>query len=518
MLGPRALVAALITVGGCHLVVGVGDLEYVTCVSPDQCASGACVDGFCCDRACDGDCEACNVAGVEGICSPSPAGNADCAAGIGVCDGGGRCAIGAVAWLQRLGEESDQRAHGVAVVGTRVYVTGSFTGTIFNVTTEPDDEDGFVGLLVADDGSPDAAGGITLSDVDTASTRPQSVNAIAASSTRAAIAGYCQGEVRYGTYNATCDSGNGDMFWGALGDGLGPAVMEDPFPRAISSVGRQMAEGVAAGLQGDVVVCGSFDGSLGEATANGTDGFVAVFSNNFENRWTKAIGAEGDSAAHAVAVDPQGRVVVVGDYQGGLGLGEVPTAATTHAFVSVFSPTGQHEWSAGFGSDGSEQRALGVAVNSHGEIAVVGSFGGSMQFERTLASVGGDDIFVALLAPDGTPLWSLQLGDGADQAAYAVAVDDRDAIIVAGGFAGTLQEVVSTGGEDAFVLKLARNGTPLWLHGDGSTGEDRATSVTVDASGSIYAAGHAADSIDFGANNPPPANGDLDAFVVKWAP
>ena len=519
-LGPRALVAALTTVGGCHLVVGVGDLDYVTCLSPDECDSGACVDGFCCDRACDGDCEACNVTGVEGTCSPSPAGSGDCASGTGVCDGGGRCALGAVAWLQRLGSEGDQRAHGVAAVGTRVYVTGSFGGSIFNAMTMIDDDDGFVGMLEGGDGSLPNPSGLALSDEDAAAaTHPQAVTAIAATGSGAAIAGHCQGPVLYGTlFSADCDTAMSDAFWGVLGDGLGPAQMDPSFPRTISGVGAQRANGVAAGQEGDVVICGSFTDSLGELMANGTDGFVAVFSANFQNRWTKPLGTEGESAAHAVSVDPQGRVVVVGDYQGSLGLGEVPPAATKHAFVSVFSSTGQHEWSAGFGSDGAEQRALGVAVNRHGEIAVVGSFGGSIHFDKTLTSIGGDDAFVALLAPDGTPLWSLQLGDGANQAAHAVAVDDRDAIIVAGGFLGTLQDVTSAGSEDAFVLKLAQNGTQLWLRTDGSAGDDRATSVSVDPSGSIYAAGYAAGSLDFGANNPPAANEGLDAFVVKWGP
>ncbi|MFT3912831.1 MAG: OmpA family protein [Anaeromyxobacteraceae bacterium] len=40
------------------------------CGAGGQCASGACVDGVCCDRACDGQCEACDVAGHAGACTP----------------------------------------------------------------------------------------------------------------------------------------------------------------------------------------------------------------------------------------------------------------------------------------------------------------------------------------------------------------------------------------------------------------------------------------------------------------
>jgi hypothetical protein len=41
-----------------------------TCSSNTECASDHCVDGVCCDTACDGQCEACNVGGNTGACVP----------------------------------------------------------------------------------------------------------------------------------------------------------------------------------------------------------------------------------------------------------------------------------------------------------------------------------------------------------------------------------------------------------------------------------------------------------------
>src|SRR5439155_25100096 len=53
------------------------------CSSTSDCAGGPCVDGLCCDSACDGVCEACNIPGAQGTCTPVPANtdpDNDCAA------------------------------------------------------------------------------------------------------------------------------------------------------------------------------------------------------------------------------------------------------------------------------------------------------------------------------------------------------------------------------------------------------------------------------------------------------
>lgn len=51
--------------GLCGTLLGNGAL----CASGSQCSSGTCADGVCCNRACAGTCEACNVASSVGTCA-----------------------------------------------------------------------------------------------------------------------------------------------------------------------------------------------------------------------------------------------------------------------------------------------------------------------------------------------------------------------------------------------------------------------------------------------------------------
>ncbi len=76
-----------------------------TCTKNADCASVACVDGVCCENSCGGPCRRCNLAGLEGTCTPAHAGTdpdgecsasgAPCGGLDGQCDGAGACR----AWL-----------------------------------------------------------------------------------------------------------------------------------------------------------------------------------------------------------------------------------------------------------------------------------------------------------------------------------------------------------------------------------------------------------------------------------
>lgn len=67
------------------------------------CGSLPCVDGVCCDSACGGACQSCNLPGSKGNCTLIPAGEdpddecvaqpASTCASSGTCDGAGRCAL-----------------------------------------------------------------------------------------------------------------------------------------------------------------------------------------------------------------------------------------------------------------------------------------------------------------------------------------------------------------------------------------------------------------------------------------
>ena len=95
--GLKCPAGVLCTAGVCATKKANG----LICSAGSECSGGLCTDGYCCDKACFGECEACNIAGVQGNCTNIPAGadpdtecskqDASTCGRTGVCSGTGAC-------------------------------------------------------------------------------------------------------------------------------------------------------------------------------------------------------------------------------------------------------------------------------------------------------------------------------------------------------------------------------------------------------------------------------------------
>lgn len=82
----------------------------------------------------------------------------------------------------------------------------------------------------------------------------------------------------------------------------------------------------------------------------------------------------------------------------------------------------------------------------------------------------------------------------------------------------TLQKFMSKGGNDAFIIKLDRQGNLLWSRVYASSQDEIIVSIALDNSGNLYAAGEAGADVDF---DPGPGVSKLDArgvFLLKLSP
>ena len=174
-----------------------------------------------------------------------------------------------------------------------------------------------------------------------------------------------------------------------------------------------------------------------------------------------------------------------------------------------------------------------IAVDSTGSAYVTG-WTSSLDFPTAnalQASYGGNafDAFVTKLTPDGSAfVYATYLGgsDGSDRAT-AIAVDAFGSASVTGHTFSTDFPTASPlqgshgGGfnlQDAFVTKLSSDGSALvYSTYLGGSGEDIASAIALDSSGSAYVTGQTS-SADFPTANPLQGLFGTNAFVTKLTP
>lgn len=288
----------------------------------------------------------------------------------------------------------------------------------------------------------------------------------------------------------------------------------------------QLANDVAVDASGNIIVAGGFRGTVdfggGALTSTYLDDiFIAKFGPDGSHLWSKRFGDGNTQVAYAVAADASGNVVVIGSFEGSVNFGgsSFMSDGMNDIFVAKFGPDGSHLWSKRFGNP-SDQHGNDIAVDASQNVFVVGYFAGAVDFGGgTLVSEGGNDIFVAKFGSDGAHVWSKRFGDGAGQTAAGVAVDASGNVIAAGYFNGTVDfgggTFTSAGNNDIFIAQFGSGGTHLWSKRFGDGSQQYCASVTVDASGNVIAAGHYEGTVEFGGDALTSA-GIMDIFIAKF--
>jgi hypothetical protein len=239
-------------------------------------------------------------------------------------------------------------------------------------------------------------------------------------------------------------------------------------------------------------------------------------------RWADHYGGTEFNEAYAITRDDADNIVVVGEFDGTVdfGGGLHAAAGATDIFVAKFNSDGVYLWSRSFG-DASWEYCKDVATDGSGNIVIMGSFFGSVDFGGGPHSSNGvGDVYIAKFDANGNFIWARSFGDDRHQYGCGLAVDDAENIIVTGHFFGTLDfggEILTSAGEgDIFVAKFDAIGNHLWSDSYGDADLQCARSVAVDQEGNVVLTGHMEGTVDFG-GGPRTSMDAYDIFIAKFS-
>jgi hypothetical protein len=241
--------------------------------------------------------------------------------------------------------------------------------------------------------------------------------------------------------------------------------------------------------------------------------------------WSLSAGDAAPQLVHSVAVDAQGNVVLVGEFEGTLTLGNLTLTSMggSDAFVvKLDGTTGAPVWGFRYGEATDNQAALDVAFDAAGNVFVTGYFTKTINFgASTLTSLGGSDVFVAKLdGTNGSPLWAARFGNVTDdQIGLGIAVDSLGNPAFTGTFAGSMNfgaNITATGLQDGFVAKLnGSTGAATWAQKFGGTDYDYGRDVAIDAMGNVHVVGDFSGAFTLASKNLAAA-GNSDILLARF--
>ncbi|XXT14543.1 hypothetical protein WME94_30275 [Sorangium sp. So ce429] len=175
-------------------------------------------------------------------------------------------------------------------------------------------------------------------------------------------------------------------------------------------------------------------------------------------------------------------------------------------FLVKLDPNGACAWAEEYSGGATNSYGTGVRVNREGKILLVGQFQGSMTLGTTISSEGGEereDGFVARLDAAGKPLWAKRYG-GPENDSVDATIDAQGGMVVYGHFKGeaSLDGKIATseGDYDLFFMKYDPDGNQLWDEHKqaGGSWDEYPSRVLLDpASGDIFLTGHSTGAFDY---------------------
>jgi hypothetical protein len=420
-------------------------------------------------------------------------------------------------WAQRFGGGGSDRVECVAVDADRnVIMVGSFSG-----------DANFGGGVLSTGGSDDVFvakydhWGYHLWSRRFGGNNNDRARAVAVDADgNVIVVGYFLGAIDFGGASLT-SAGLDDIFVVRL-DAYGHHV----WSRRFGAGNNDHADHVALDADGNIAVTGYMRGSVdfggGAITSAGAaDGFVAALDNTGTHLWSRGFGSTFDDGGTGVAADPSGNIFVTGSFQDEVSFGgpALASAGLSDIFIAKYDAAGGHLWSTRFG-DGNFQTGSRLAADAAGNIVVVGSFFGTVDFGGGgFTSSGLWDGFVAAYDGAGNYRWSRSFGSGFDDHAWDVAITPDGDVAVSGEFGGSADvgggTMTSVGLADAFAAVYDADDNFLWGRHYGDTGADIGRGVAVDGPGAVLFAGEFRDTIDVDTDSLESA-GQNDVYLARY--
>jgi hypothetical protein len=392
---------------------------------------------------------------------------------------------GVLVWRKTISGTGDDRGLGIARDSSdNIYITGGFQGTVnFNPGSTAKNlksTGGFDVFVASYNKNGTYRWAHNYGNKSTAASSADIGYGIAVdSSNKVIVTGQFAGTADFDASSKTLNlksKGGTDAFVLSLTSGGTTS-----FAKQLGGTSTDRGTAVVVDSSKQIYVAGSFSGTAdfnpSSSTSNlksagGKDAFLARLSSSGAFSYARAFGGKSNDEAHGVVVDSSRNAYITGYFADTADLNPSSTKAnftskgSNDAFVVRLNSNGNYTWAKTVGGTG-DDRGRGIVRQSNGDLAVIGDFNGTVDFDPSSAtgnvtSHGGVDAFVLRLNSSGGYKSVVDIGGTGADRGRAVAVDSADKLYALGQFFESLSlntgegevDLTSAGGEDLFLVRL----------------------------------------------------------------
>lgn len=199
--------------------------------------------------------------------------------------------------------------------------------------------------------------------------------------------------------------------------------------------------------------------------------------------WSFQTGTSGNDQSNCVWSDADGNIYVAGESYGSLHGNS--NAGQYDIFIMQLDRQGSHQWTFQKGDSASEF-VNSCYVDASGSMFLTGHTYSGLDGN---SNVGSADIYATKINGAVSWQWTFQIGSSSNDVARAVQVDASGNVILAGETMGGLDGFSNAGGWDMFVINLDTSGVLQWTYQTGTSSNDEVGGLQIDAAGDIFIAG-----------------------------
>jgi hypothetical protein len=277
--------------------------------------------------------------------------------------------------------------------------------------------------------------------------------------------------------------------------------------KLVGSAGTADGTAMALDPNGGVVVVGSTTAKLttGSVTDGNQDSFVVKYDNDGNQTWTTQIQTLNTNSATSVSVDGSGNVYIGGQTKGVVGSGQTSLGGQD-AYLAEISSKGKVVSEKQFGTS-SADTVSATAMTDSGDLLVASVQNG----HAILSKYAGGDV-------TATPAWTMDMGDLQTGGGIGGIAVSGDKIYVSGttsnGALNATAATTASGSTDAFVFAATDNGSSVTadhVSYVGTSAIDNGAGLTVGSDGTVYMVGSTNGTFDGQSRN---SDGTSNAMVA----